>query len=141
MAWIYASLLQFSRIFALDDSQAISVADRLRIGRVASFLRREPRGGVETEQLEAISALIQAFVISPQHDKGFLDAGGRGINPNKKENIRVNSTMIKVQSEPGVERDQFVLMEVSGDDVMRLMYSIRNIPRLILRPPIRLAMI
>ncbi|GJY71861.1 PTI1-like tyrosine-protein kinase [Tanacetum coccineum] len=53
----------------LPVGQAISVADRLRIGRVASFLRREPRGGVETEQLEAISALIQAFVISPQHDK------------------------------------------------------------------------
>ncbi|GJS06427.1 RNA-directed DNA polymerase, eukaryota, reverse transcriptase zinc-binding domain protein [Tanacetum coccineum] len=61
--------LQFSRIFALDDSQAISVAKRLRIGWVASSLRREPRGGVETEQWEAISALIQAFVISPQHDK------------------------------------------------------------------------
>ncbi|GKE93294.1 hypothetical protein Tco_1574389, partial [Tanacetum coccineum] len=49
--------------------QAISVAKRLRIGWVASSLRREPRGGVETEQWEAISALIQAFAISPQHDK------------------------------------------------------------------------
>ncbi|PWA94731.1 RNA-directed DNA polymerase, eukaryota [Artemisia annua] len=39
--------------------------DRLRTGWVASSLRREPRGGVETEQWEAISALIQAFVISP----------------------------------------------------------------------------
>ena len=60
---------QFSRIFALDDSQAISVADRLRIGWVASSLRREPRGGVEIEQWEAISALIQAFAISPQQDR------------------------------------------------------------------------
>ncbi|PWA90452.1 RNA-directed DNA polymerase, eukaryota [Artemisia annua] len=60
---------QFSRIFALDDSQFISVAERMRIGLVASSLRREPRGGVETEQWEAISALIQAFNFSPQQDR------------------------------------------------------------------------
>ncbi|PWA86521.1 hypothetical protein CTI12_AA140450 [Artemisia annua] len=43
--------------------------DRLRTGWVASSLRREPRGGVETEQWEAISAMIQAFAFSPQQDR------------------------------------------------------------------------
>ncbi|PWA74117.1 RNA-directed DNA polymerase, eukaryota [Artemisia annua] len=42
---------------------------RMRIGWASSSLRREPRGGVETEQWEAISALIQAFIFSPQQDK------------------------------------------------------------------------
>nr|GFA56618.1 RNA-directed DNA polymerase, eukaryota [Tanacetum cinerariifolium] len=49
--------------------RAISVAERLRIGWVASSLRRKPRGGVETERWEAIFALIQAFMNSPHQDK------------------------------------------------------------------------
>ncbi|PWA92790.1 glycosyltransferase family 92 [Artemisia annua] len=50
-------------------SEVISVAERMRIGWASSSLRREPRGGVETEQWEAISALIQAFIFSPQQDR------------------------------------------------------------------------
>nr|GEY13271.1 hypothetical protein [Tanacetum cinerariifolium] len=47
---------QFSRIADLDDMHVISVVEGLRFGWVASSLQREPRGGVETEQWEAISS-------------------------------------------------------------------------------------
>ena len=70
-SWLGSTPLftQFPRIFALDDSQVISVAERMRIGWASSSLRRGPRGGVETEQWEAISALIQAFIFSLQQDR------------------------------------------------------------------------
>nr|GEX67556.1 RNA-directed DNA polymerase, eukaryota [Tanacetum cinerariifolium] len=51
------------------QTRAISVAKRLGICWFTSSLRREPRGGVETKQWEAISTLIKAFVISPRQDK------------------------------------------------------------------------
>ncbi|GKA64157.1 RNA-directed DNA polymerase, eukaryota, reverse transcriptase zinc-binding domain protein [Tanacetum coccineum] len=60
---------QFSRIFSLDESRVISVAERLRIGWDVSSLRRVPRGSVEAEQWNAISALIQSFVISREQDR------------------------------------------------------------------------
>ena len=56
--------VQFPRIFALDDCQVVSVANRLRFGWQYSALRRELRGGVESEQWLAISDLIRNFSFS-----------------------------------------------------------------------------
>ena len=41
--------VQFPRIFALDDFQVVTVADRLRFGWQYSALRHEPRVGAESE--------------------------------------------------------------------------------------------
>nr|GEY27156.1 RNA-directed DNA polymerase, eukaryota [Tanacetum cinerariifolium] len=114
------------------------------IGWIASSLRKEPRGGVEAEQWEVISALIQAFVISPKHDKlqwtldssdeflfffasYFLDdrllfSGGNSTRWNNFVPIKLNILLWRMSLARIHTRDNLLSREIVLDSSLCLVY-------------------
>ncbi|GKC41842.1 hypothetical protein Tco_1059564, partial [Tanacetum coccineum] len=61
--------LSFPRLFALEENKDISVADKMNTS-VSSF-RRHVRGGVESQQLDQLSLLLDTVILSNMDDRWF----------------------------------------------------------------------
>lgn len=70
---------KFNRIFRLDLVDFPNVASRISLTNGASWLRRDPRGGVELQQWEALISLIASVSLSPQKDRWVWTGDGTGI--------------------------------------------------------------
>ncbi|GJT39823.1 RNA-directed DNA polymerase, eukaryota [Tanacetum coccineum] len=70
--------LQFTCIFLLDSDRDCLVANRIPLNDWASVLRRNPRGGAELIQFEALQAVIRDVVLSNKCDSWIwsLDVSG-----------------------------------------------------------------
>nr|GEU40815.1 RNA-directed DNA polymerase, eukaryota, reverse transcriptase zinc-binding domain protein [Tanacetum cinerariifolium] len=70
--WIGDSLLKlsFPHLYALDEKKLISVADKMRTSISFSF-RRPVRGGVESQQHDHLSVLLDSVILSNMEDRWF----------------------------------------------------------------------
>ncbi|GJV88518.1 RNA-directed DNA polymerase, eukaryota [Tanacetum coccineum] len=68
----------FPRIFALENNKSCSVADKLHDGLVRS-LRRQVRGGVESQQLSLLHDLISSTLLSNVEDRWVWNLNGSGL--------------------------------------------------------------
>nr|GEW99259.1 RNA-directed DNA polymerase, eukaryota, reverse transcriptase zinc-binding domain protein [Tanacetum cinerariifolium] len=59
---------KFPHIYLLDNNQDCYVANGVLIHEWSAVLRRHPRGGVKSSQLESIHAAIGNVVLTDQHD-------------------------------------------------------------------------
>ncbi|GJR31178.1 RNA-directed DNA polymerase, eukaryota [Tanacetum coccineum] len=71
--WIGDNLLKlsFPRLFALEENKDISVADKMNTSISSSF-RRHVRGGVESQQLDQLSLLLDTVILYNMDDIWFL---------------------------------------------------------------------
>nr|GEY70953.1 RNA-directed DNA polymerase, eukaryota [Tanacetum cinerariifolium] len=78
--WIGDSLLKlsFPRLYALEEKKHISVADKMRTSFSFSF-RRPVRGGVESQQHDHLSVLLDSIILSNMEDIWFWDLNGDGV--------------------------------------------------------------
>ncbi|GKC97176.1 RNA-directed DNA polymerase, eukaryota, partial [Tanacetum coccineum] len=79
--WIGDNLLKLSfhpRLFALEENKDISVADKMNTSISSSF-RRHVRGGVESQQLDQLSLLLDTVILSNMDDRWFWDLNGDGV--------------------------------------------------------------
>nr|GEY43986.1 RNA-directed DNA polymerase, eukaryota [Tanacetum cinerariifolium] len=78
--WIGDSLLKlsFSRLYALEEKKHISVADKMRTSIFFSF-RSPVRGGVESQQHDHLSVLLDSVILSNMEDRWFWDLNGDGV--------------------------------------------------------------
>ncbi|GJV17712.1 RNA-directed DNA polymerase, eukaryota [Tanacetum coccineum] len=78
--WIDDNLLKlfFPRLFALEENKDISVVDKMNTS-ISSFFRRHVRGGVESQQLDQLSLLLDTVILSNMDDKWFWDLNGDGV--------------------------------------------------------------
>ncbi|GJR07921.1 RNA-directed DNA polymerase, eukaryota [Tanacetum coccineum] len=78
--WIGDNLLKlsFPRLFALKKNKDISVADKMNTSISSSF-RRHVRGGVESQQLDQLSILLDTVILSNMDDRWFWDLNGDGV--------------------------------------------------------------
>nr|GEV31328.1 RNA-directed DNA polymerase, eukaryota, reverse transcriptase zinc-binding domain protein [Tanacetum cinerariifolium] len=78
--WIGDSLLKlsFPRLYALEEKKHISVADKMRTSISFSF-RRPVRGGVESQQHDHLSVLLESVILSNMEDRWFWDLNGDGV--------------------------------------------------------------
>ncbi|GKC08007.1 hypothetical protein Tco_0999617 [Tanacetum coccineum] len=58
----------FPRVYALEGDKKCKVTHRINVSNWNMVLRRAPRGGVESSQLEDLKALIQNILISDNKD-------------------------------------------------------------------------
>ncbi|GJY46656.1 RNA-directed DNA polymerase, eukaryota [Tanacetum coccineum] len=68
----------FPRLFALEENKNISVADKMNTSISSSF-RRHVRGGIESQQLDQLSLLLDTIILSNMDDRWFWDLNGDGI--------------------------------------------------------------
>ena len=66
----------FPRIYLLDSNKSCTIADRVCSLDWTTVLRRNPRGGVETTQFDALKNTIGSITLTDQRDswKWSLDA-------------------------------------------------------------------
>ncbi|GKD38770.1 hypothetical protein Tco_1258977 [Tanacetum coccineum] len=78
--WIGDNLLKlsFPRLFALEENKDISVADKMNTSISSSF-RCHVRGGVESQQLDQLSLLLDTVILSNMDDRWFWDLNGDGV--------------------------------------------------------------
>nr|GEZ57129.1 RNA-directed DNA polymerase, eukaryota [Tanacetum cinerariifolium] len=78
--WIGDSLLKlsFPRLYALEEKKHISVADKMRTSISFSF-RRPVRGGVESQQHDHLSVLLDSVILSNMEDRWFWDLNVDGV--------------------------------------------------------------
>ncbi|GJS10251.1 RNA-directed DNA polymerase, eukaryota [Tanacetum coccineum] len=78
--WLYdMSLLQvFPRLYALECNKQVSVAVKLSEGSLTDSFRREPRGGIEEEQLLLLSNKLTTVTLANSNDRWIwlLDSSG-----------------------------------------------------------------
>ncbi|GKC55447.1 RNA-directed DNA polymerase, eukaryota, reverse transcriptase zinc-binding domain protein [Tanacetum coccineum] len=76
----------FPRVYALEGDKKCKVAHRINVSNWNMVLRRAPRGGVESSQLEDLKALIQNILISDNKDgwKWSLDSNGFSVASARK---------------------------------------------------------
>ncbi|GKC29764.1 hypothetical protein Tco_1037058 [Tanacetum coccineum] len=78
--WLYdMSLLQvFPRLYALECNKQVSVAVKLSEGSLTDSFRREPRGGIEEEQLLLLSNKLASVTLANSNDRWIwlLDSSG-----------------------------------------------------------------
>nr|GEY78681.1 RNA-directed DNA polymerase, eukaryota [Tanacetum cinerariifolium] len=70
--------LSFPRLHALKEKKHISVADKMRTSISFSF-RRPVRGGVESQQHDHLSVLLDSVILSNMEDRWFWDLNGDGV--------------------------------------------------------------
>nr|GEV98791.1 reverse transcriptase domain-containing protein [Tanacetum cinerariifolium] len=78
--WIGDSLLKlsFPRLYALKEKKHIYVADKMRTSISFSF-RGPVRGGVESQQHDHLSVLLDSVILSNMEDRWFWDLNGDGV--------------------------------------------------------------
>ncbi|GJV50383.1 RNA-directed DNA polymerase, eukaryota, partial [Tanacetum coccineum] len=78
--WIGDNLLKlsFPRLFALEENKDISVADKMNTS-ISSLFCRHVRGGVESQQLDQLSLLLDTVILSNMDDRWFWDLNGDGV--------------------------------------------------------------
>nr|GEV19426.1 RNA-directed DNA polymerase, eukaryota, reverse transcriptase zinc-binding domain protein [Tanacetum cinerariifolium] len=78
--WIDDSLLKlfFSRLYALEEKKHISVVDKMRTS-ISFFFRRPVRGGVESQQHDHLSVLLDSVILSNMEDRWFWDLNDDGV--------------------------------------------------------------
>ncbi|GKC02169.1 RNA-directed DNA polymerase, eukaryota [Tanacetum coccineum] len=60
---------QFPRLFALESSKRITVADKLKSVSLAASYRRYPRGGIEEEHQYILQSRMEGVILSPMLDR------------------------------------------------------------------------
>nr|GEY52737.1 RNA-directed DNA polymerase, eukaryota, reverse transcriptase zinc-binding domain protein [Tanacetum cinerariifolium] len=78
--WIDDSLLKlfFPRLYALEENKHISVADKMRTPISFSF-RHPVRRGVESQQHDHLSVLLDSVILSNMKDIWFWNLNGDGV--------------------------------------------------------------
>ena len=68
---------KFPRVYALEENKQVSVGDKFNLGLSAS-LRRLPRGGVESSQMDNLRHLVDGVALSHKSDTWIwsLEASG-----------------------------------------------------------------
>ncbi|GJV99272.1 RNA-directed DNA polymerase, eukaryota [Tanacetum coccineum] len=75
---ILSFVLFFPRLFALENNKNCFVAEKLQ-GSITLSFRRSVRGGVESQQLEALQDLLGLVILSDSIDRWVWDLNGDGI--------------------------------------------------------------
>ncbi|GJW23431.1 RNA-directed DNA polymerase, eukaryota, reverse transcriptase zinc-binding domain protein [Tanacetum coccineum] len=68
----------FPRLYALELKKGITVADKLIDASFVASFRRNPRGGVEEEQLHHLVELVGSISLSPSNDRWAWLLGSSG---------------------------------------------------------------
>ncbi|GJW13637.1 RNA-directed DNA polymerase, eukaryota [Tanacetum coccineum] len=78
-SWIGDSALhvKFPRLFALELDKDISVAVKMN-SQVTQSFRREPRGGIEFQQLNDLVSLLDTSILNNTNDRWYCDLSGDG---------------------------------------------------------------
>nr|GEY23996.1 hypothetical protein [Tanacetum cinerariifolium] len=78
--WIGDSLLKlsFPRLYALEEKNHISVADKMRTSISFSF-RHPVRGGAKSQQHDHLSVLLDSVILSNLEDRWFWGLNGNGV--------------------------------------------------------------
>nr|GEX65062.1 RNA-directed DNA polymerase, eukaryota [Tanacetum cinerariifolium] len=77
--WIDDSALhiEFPRLFALELDKDISVVGKMN-SQVTQSFRREPRGGIELQQLTDLATLLDSVILNNSKDRWYCDLSGDG---------------------------------------------------------------
>ncbi|GJR68473.1 RNA-directed DNA polymerase, eukaryota [Tanacetum coccineum] len=78
--WIddHSLLGKFPRLYALETNKDISVADKLHPSLSFSW-RRSVRGGIESQQFNHLSSLLDSVSLSNSEDRWVCDLSGDGV--------------------------------------------------------------
>ncbi|GKC94156.1 RNA-directed DNA polymerase, eukaryota [Tanacetum coccineum] len=69
--------IKFPRLFALELDKDISVAEKMN-SQVTQSFRREPRGGIELQQLTDLATLLDSLILNNSKDRWYCDLSGDG---------------------------------------------------------------
>nr|GEW32371.1 RNA-directed DNA polymerase, eukaryota, reverse transcriptase zinc-binding domain protein [Tanacetum cinerariifolium] len=69
--------IKYPRLFALEQNRDISVAEKLN-SQVSQSFRREPRGGIEHQQLSDLVSLLDSATLNNSKDQWYYDLSGDG---------------------------------------------------------------
>ncbi|GKA61618.1 RNA-directed DNA polymerase, eukaryota, reverse transcriptase zinc-binding domain protein [Tanacetum coccineum] len=70
--------VMFPRVFALEEDKDVSVAVKLGSSVCSSF-RRDPRGGIEHQQMMELQSLLETVSLSNSKDRWIFDLTGDGV--------------------------------------------------------------
>ncbi|GJW95491.1 RNA-directed DNA polymerase, eukaryota, reverse transcriptase zinc-binding domain protein [Tanacetum coccineum] len=68
----------YPRIYALETSKNIIVAQKLAHDNMGCLFRRNPRGGVEFQQYTCLLSNLEGVILSDIHDRWFWSLSGSG---------------------------------------------------------------
>nr|GEW62829.1 hypothetical protein [Tanacetum cinerariifolium] len=114
--WIGDSLLKlsFPRLYALEEKKLISVADTMRTPISFSF-RRPVQGGVESQQRDHLSILLDSVILSNMKDIWFWDLNGDIVFRVKDVRILLDEAFL-----PKIEVSTRWIKGISIKDVQKL---------------------
>ncbi|GKE31453.1 RNA-directed DNA polymerase, eukaryota, reverse transcriptase zinc-binding domain protein, partial [Tanacetum coccineum] len=78
LLWDIAFKILFPRVYALESCKNIDVALKLSHNNLAFSFRRDPRGGVEQEQLESLMAKVEGTVLVSIRDRWVWSLNSSG---------------------------------------------------------------
>nr|GFC52801.1 RNA-directed DNA polymerase, eukaryota [Tanacetum cinerariifolium] len=91
--------LYFPCLYALEEKKHISVADKMRTSISFSF-RRSVRGGVESQQHDHLSVLLDSVILSNMEDRWFWDLNGDGVFRVKDVRILLDEAFLSKMEVP-----------------------------------------
>ncbi|GJX76731.1 hypothetical protein Tco_0323542 [Tanacetum coccineum] len=85
---------KFPRLYALEESKSISVADKLRLSSLYLSFRRPPRGGIEQESFNLLCQSVRGLVLSNIEDRWSWSLEGSGLFSVKSSRAYIDDLLL-----------------------------------------------
>ncbi|GJX85760.1 RNA-directed DNA polymerase, eukaryota [Tanacetum coccineum] len=70
--------IHFPRLFALESNKRITVEEKMKQPSLVSSFRRNPRGGIEQVQMDALSTILEDLILPNMKDRWSWSLSGDG---------------------------------------------------------------
>ncbi|GKA26171.1 RNA-directed DNA polymerase, eukaryota [Tanacetum coccineum] len=85
---------KFPRLYALEESKSISMADKLGLSSLYLSFRRPPRGGIEQESFNLLCQSVRGLVLSNIEDRWSWSLEGSGLFSVKSSRAYIDDLLI-----------------------------------------------
>ncbi|GJV89336.1 RNA-directed DNA polymerase, eukaryota [Tanacetum coccineum] len=85
---------KFPRLYALEESKSISVADKLGLSSLYLSFRRPPRGGIEQESFNLLCQSVRGLVLSNIEDRWSWSLEGSGLFSVKSSRAYIDDLLL-----------------------------------------------
>ncbi|GJZ03504.1 RNA-directed DNA polymerase, eukaryota [Tanacetum coccineum] len=88
---------KFPRLYALEESKSISVADKLGLLIFHPIFRRPPRGGIEQESFNLLCQSVRGLVLSNIEDRWSWSLEGSGLFSVKSSRAYIDDLLLHLK--------------------------------------------
>ncbi|GKA93122.1 hypothetical protein Tco_0815108, partial [Tanacetum coccineum] len=85
---------KFPRLYALEESKSISVADKLGLSSLYLSFRRPPRGGIEQDSFNLLCQSVRGLVLSNIEDRWSWSLEGSGLFSVKSSRAYIDDLLL-----------------------------------------------